>query len=423
MLWKSYKNYKSAEKKAVADSIPYHSQVNASTPPAQLHGQPIKWDRIKRFTKSQGPKRSRRTSGIAPIGEQIHLNLHLNSLRPAVNVNEKILFLTKAYLDWNIATWSPLGFAKRSSRDEVGHQRAEVVEDVSRLFNKGFYDAVPLLMTNRTSEAFKEISLACSLASHCLQTSPYWIFLRLLRLYSYPLWSRFPDVRRQTISFLQALAARTLPEGHPLRPMLRMWAQEGVGEDTGRVASLLRLSSDSFGPASGLGAEEWAWIQDEICALSYQRKDVHDTLRIARSLADDPSVPRGVHITSRQMIARHHLQHGDIKGAEPILVGTLRTCLEYDTEEERARFLQQTYSDLGYICFARGERVRSLQFYRQALEKAIQSEMENGANTNSLRVRLDYLTTQYEQGAALNGIPGQEYDSSWALWAVCRPYS
>ena len=422
MLWKAYKNYKSAEKLAVLDAIPRDSQIPDTTPPAQLHGRPIKWDRIKRFTRSQGPKRSRRLSGIPLVGEKIQLKLHLSSLGPAVNVNEKILFLTKAYLDWNIATWTPLGFAKRPSRDKVG-EGAQGAQDVSRLFNKCFYDAIPLLMTNRTSEAFKEISLACSLASQCLQQSPYWVFLRLLRLYSYPLWGRFPDVRRQIIAFLQALATRTLPNGHPLRPLLQMWAQEEIGEESGRVPSILRLSADTFGPASGLDAEEWAWVQDEICSLSYQRKELHDAQRIARSLTEDPSVPRGVHIMSRQMIARFHLQLGDIDRAEPILIDTLRTCADYETEDERARYLQQTYSDLGYICHVRGEQVRSLHFYQQALDKAMQSEMENGANTNSLRARVDYLTAQYEQGGALNGTRVQENDSSWALWAVCRPYS
>ncbi|KAJ9617228.1 hypothetical protein H2200_000949 [Cladophialophora chaetospira] len=421
MQWKAYKNYKSAEKKAVADSISKYTVLDHAIPVNQLHGKPIKWDRIKRFTRSQGPKRSRRASGVPPIGEKIQLNLHLNRLRPAVTLNEQILFRTKSYLDWNIIAWSPLGFAKRPPHDRVGGQGARGEEGVSRLFNKCFYNAIPLLLTNRTSEAFEEISLACSLASHCLQRSPYWIFLRLLRLYSYRLWARFPDVRRQIIAFLEALASRTLPDGHPLRPLLKLWAQQDIGDEPGRITSLLRLSSDTFGPGSGLEANEWAWIQDEICSLNYERREVHDALRIARRLVTNPNVPRGVHITSQQMIARYHLQQGDVDEAELILLDTLRTCAECDTDDEEARFLQQTYSDLGYICHVRQDRVGSLQFYQQALRKAIQ--VNNSANTSTLQCRVDYLTAQREHDARSSGMSAQDHDKSWALWSICRPYS
>ncbi|ETI24441.1 hypothetical protein G647_03810 [Cladophialophora carrionii CBS 160.54] len=420
--WKAYKNYKSSEKKAVAESSTQFSAIHHAIPSASLHGKPIKWDRIKRFSRPPGAKRSRRAAGVPPIGEKIQLDLHPDNLRPAVTVDERILFLTKSYLDWNISKWCPLGIGK-SSLDADHHQgklKAPGEEPFALLFNKCFYNAIPLLLTNRTLEAFREINLACSLATRCLQLSPYWVFLRLLRLYSYPLWSRFPDVRRQIVGFLQALASRTLPNGHALKPLLEMWVQEEVGADAGRVASLLRLSSDTFGPASGLDAEEWAWIQDEICSLNYQRKELHDALRIARRLSEDPKVPRGVHITSRQMVARYHLQHGHIDEAESILLQTLRTCAECDTEDEKARFLQQTYSDLGYIWHVRQDRVRSLQYYERALEKAIQ--VNNGANTNSLRCRIETLTLQRDQGEAVSQT-NEHQDSSWALWAFCRPYS
>jgi hypothetical protein len=352
----------------------------------------------------------------------MQLNLHLNSIRPTVKIDEKILFLTKSYLDWNIATWSPLGFAKRSPLQGACEQEARSEEGISRLFNKCFYDAIPLLLTNRTSEAFKSISLACSLAAYCLQRSPYWIFLRLLRLYSYPLWGRFPDVRGQVVAFLQALASRTLPKGHPLLPLLQIWAQGEIEAESGRIASLLRLSADMFGPASGLDAEEWAWIQDEICSLSYQRKEFHDALRIAQRLAQDLNIPRGVHITAQQMIARFHLQHGDVDLAESILLSTLTTCAECDTDDEEARFLQQSFSDLGYICHVKQDRHQSSLYYQHALEKALQ--VQNTANTSSVRCRIDTLTAQYEQSRDSNYVPTDEQqESSWALWAFCRPYS
>ncbi|EXJ60705.1 hypothetical protein A1O7_04858 [Cladophialophora yegresii CBS 114405] len=418
--WKAYKNYKSSEKKAVAESSTQSPAIHHAIPSAQLHGKHIKWDRIKRFSRTPGAKRSRRAPRIPPRGEKIQLDLHLDNLRPAINVDERVLFLTKSYLDWNISKWCPLGIGK-SRQDSAHHQSTPESpggEPFALLFNKCFYNAIPLLLTNRTLEAFREINLACSLATRCLQLSPYWVFLRLLRLYSYPLWSRFPDVRRQIVGFLQALASRTLHPGHALKPLLEMWVQEEVGADAGRVASLLRLSSDTFGPASGLDPEERAWIQDEICSLNYQRKELHDALRIARRLSEDPTVPHGVHITSRQMVARYHLQQGNIDEAEPILLQTLKTCAECDTEDEKARFLQQTYSDLGYICHVRQDRARSLQYYERALEKAIQ--VNNGANTNSLRCRVATLTAQHDEPVSH---PNEHQDSSWALWAICRPYS
>jgi hypothetical protein len=406
----------------VADFVSRSAQPSHAIPSAQLHGNPIKWDRIKRFTRVPHPRKPRRTSGTTSIGMRVPLNLHLNSVRPTESVNEKVLFLTKSYLDWNIATWNPLGFAKHLPRRRAREQTNLDEKGVSRLFNKCFYDAIPLLLTNRTSEAFERLSLACSLASHCLQRSPYWIFLRLLRLYSYPLWGRFPDVRRQIIAFLHALASRTLQEGHPLLPLLQLWAQEDIEHDPGPVASLLRLSSDMFGPASGLDPEEWAWIQDEICSLSYQRKEFHDALRIAKRLAEDPNVPLGVHIASLQMIARFHLQHGDIDSAKPILLRTLTLCAECSDEFERSRFLQQTFSDLGYIYHVRQDRGRSLKYYHQALERA--TRVKNTANMSSLRCRVETLTAEYEKSRDSSYVPTEtQHAASWALWAFCRPYS
>ncbi|EXJ69912.1 uncharacterized protein A1O5_06985 [Cladophialophora psammophila CBS 110553] len=390
-------------------------------PSFQLHGKPIKWDRIRRFSRPQGRKRARGTTGVPPIGEKIHLDLHRSSFRPTINIDERILFLTKSYLDWNISFWSPLGFANRQQRQDLSNPDGRSGDSVSRIFNKCFYDAIPLLLTNNTVQAFKEINLACSLASHCLQKSPYEIFLRLLRLYSYPLWGRFPDVRCQIVNFLQALAFRTLAEGHALKPLLKVWTQGEIEANAGRVASILRLSSDKFGPASGLDAEEWAWIQDEICSLNYQRREFSDALRIAQRLADDPRVPRGVHITSLQMIARHHLLHGQIEAAEPVLLETLKICAGYDREDDRARFLQQTYSDMGYIYDVREDRAQSSHYYQQALEKAIQ--VQNAANIASIRCRMDAIARLHEDRQGSPTETRQGNASSWALWAFCRPYS
>ena len=420
--WKAFKNYKSAEKKAIVDCQAQPLEIHDAIPSAQLHGKPIKWDRIKRFGRTQGPKRAKRPERSPPIERKVHLDLNPDGVRPTINVNERILFLTKSYLDWNVSAWSPLGVAKL--RRAQGPRSPDTQgEDDLRVFNQCFYNAIPMLLTNRTPEAFKEINLACSLATLCLQRSPYWIFLRLLRLYSYPLWGRFPDVRRQIVQFLQALALRTLPEGHPLKPLLAMWAQEEMEADAGRVASLLRLSSDALGPISGLDAEEWAWIQDEICSLSYQRKDFHDALRIAQRLADDPNVPPGVHITSKQMIARYHLQHGNIEKAQSILFETLDLCEEYTSDDdERARFLQQTFSDLGYLYHVREDRTRSLWYYQQAHDKAVQ--VNNTANMSSIRCRMEAVSvTQEEQTQDADLTQGPTTSSNWALWAFCRPYS
>ncbi|OAP64626.1 hypothetical protein AYL99_00598 [Fonsecaea erecta] len=164
------------------------ASTEEATPLVQLHGKPVKWDRIRRFSRPppQAQKRTRRTAaGVSPIGERIHLDLHPNAFRSTVDIDERILFLTKSYLDWNFSFWTSLGFAQRQQqRRDLSNLKCQSGNDVSRVFNKCFYNAIPLLFTNNTVEAFKEINLACSLASHCIQKSPYWIFLRLLHLYS-----------------------------------------------------------------------------------------------------------------------------------------------------------------------------------------------------------------------------------------------
>ncbi|OAL22133.1 hypothetical protein AYO20_11233 [Fonsecaea nubica] len=427
-IWGAFKNYKSTEKEAVANlmALARSERTDLTLSTAQLHGKPIKWDRIRRFSsRPQGRRGVRRTTGITPIGEKIYLDLHPDAFRSTVDIDERILFLTKSYLDWNVAAWSPLGFANRERRHELSGIACLNGDSVSQVFNKCFYNAIPLLLTNNTAEAFQEINLACSLASHCLQTTPYWVFLRLLRLYSYPLWGRFPDVRRQIVRFLQALACRTLAEGHVLKPLLKVWTQGEIEANAGRVSSILRLSSDRFGPNSGLDVEEWAWIQDEICSLNYQRREFSDALRIAQKLAADPSVPRGVHITALQMIARQHLQKGNIEAAEPILLQTLTMCDSYEHDDDRARFLQQTYSDMGYMYGVRQNRARSSHYYQLALEKAVQ--VQNPANIASIRCRVeamdmtDHHGTYHQTSQAQPSQPQSR--TSWALWAFCRPYS
>jgi hypothetical protein len=348
--------------------------------------------------------------------------LRLADLNPTMAVNERILFLTKSYLDWNVRAWNPLGFDLRAS--EKTRQGSQDAKDL-KLFNRCFYNAMPLLLTGRTREAFAQLNLACSLAAHCLLRSPYWILLRLLRLYSYPLWDRFPDIRQQTVKYIQALASGTLHGGHPLRPLLELWASDQMENDTGRVASLLRLSSDSFGPDSGLGVTEWGWIQDELCSLSYQRKEYHDALRIARKLSDRSDIPLGVKITAQHMVARCHIHEYNFALAELILDECLHLCGECGTEQEQAMFLQQTYSDLGYLAWVKGNQDMSSTYYQEALTKAFQvnNVVNNTANIASLRCRMEALAALSADRDTSGQSIGQAHPSIWALWAFCRPYS
>ncbi len=147
------------------------------------------------------------------------------------------------------------------------------------------------------AEAFKEINSACSLAAQCLQSCPYWIFLRLLRLHTYPLWTQFADIRSHIIRFLHILASCTLPHGHVLRLLLKLWSQANLEIGKGTIAAILRLSSDVLGPSSHLEIEEWAWVQDEICSLHYQLRGFNDALVIAERFAQDENVPPGVRIS------------------------------------------------------------------------------------------------------------------------------
>ncbi|KIW79555.1 hypothetical protein Z517_06167 [Fonsecaea pedrosoi CBS 271.37] len=72
---------------------------------------------------------------------------------------------------------------------------------------------------------------------------------------------------------------------------------------------------------------------------------------------------------------------------EPILLKTLTMCNSFEHDDDRARFLQQTYSDLGYMYGVRQNRAQSSHYYRLALEKAIQ--VQNTANIASIRCRVE----------------------------------
>ncbi|KAK5446581.1 hypothetical protein LTS15_009513 [Exophiala xenobiotica] len=233
------------------------------------------------------------------------------------------------------------------------------------MFNKCFYDAIPLLLTKHTSEAFKEINSACSLATQCLQSCPYWIFLRLLRLHTYPLWTHFADIRSHILGFLHVLAPCTLPHGHVLRPLLELWTRANLETGKGSIAAILRLSSDLLGPSSLLEIEEWAWVQDEICSLHYQLGGFSDALVIAERFAQDENVPPGVRISSLQM--------------------TLDLCEQHYYDSSIARFLPQTYSDLAYLFNLMGEYGQSFNYYRESIAESQRSPEpgQRGINTMS----------------------------------------
>jgi hypothetical protein len=289
------------------------------------------------------------------------------------------------------------------------------------MFNKCFYDAIPLLLTKHTSEAFKEINSACSLAAQCLQSCPYWIFLRLLRLHTYPLWTHFADIRSHIIEFLHVLASRTLPHGHVLRPLLELWTRANLEIDKGMIAAILRLSSDLLGPSSPLEIEEWAWVQDEICSLHYQLGGFSDALVIAERFAQDENVPAGVRISSLQMVARQHLHQSKIDMAKSLLCQTLDLCEQHYHDSSIPRFLPQTFSDLAYLFNLNGEYGQSFNYYREALQKA--REVQNPGNVASIQCRMEATKprTRTEQRAGTGTDTSQA--SNWAQWAFCRPFS
>ncbi|KIW19223.1 hypothetical protein PV08_03517 [Exophiala spinifera] len=410
--WRAFKNYKAADKKAISDTV---QQVQeSSNSPVRLYGRPVKWDRIKRFNRTPGPSRKRRSA--LPFEAKLDLQLRPDVLSPALESDERILFLTQSYLTWNVSRWKPLGFHGHTK----GHVNAP--DGLPAAFNKCFYDAIPLLLTKRTSEAFEKINFACSLALQCLQDCPYWVFLRLLRLYAYPLWGRFADVRSHIIRYLRLLASRTLPVSHPLNNLLDMWIEAGMEPDKARLAALLRLTSDLIGPSSPLEAEEWAWVQDEICSLHYQLGGFNDALRIADRLAVDTQIPLGVRICSLQMVARQYLHQANIEKAESILLDTLQLCDEAPDDFGADCFVPQSYSDLGYASFMKGDYKRSSILFESALNKARQ--VQNSGNASSIQCRIEATSQQNTaDDPAETSSQAMKANSKWALWAFCRPFS
>ncbi|KAL6252814.1 hypothetical protein RBB50_000533 [Rhinocladiella similis] len=412
--WQAFKNYKASDKKAISDTVKEFQDPNNAS--IRLYGRPVKWDRIKRFNKITGPSRKRRSA--LPFETKLDLQLRPGAFSPAIENDERILFLTQSYLAWNVSRWKPLGFDGHTK----GH--CSPPDGLPAAFNRCFYDAIPLLLTKHTSEAFEKINLACSLASQCLQDCPYWVFLRLLRLYAYPLWAQFGDVRSHMIRYLRLLASRTLPIGHPLNNLLDTWTEAGMEPDKDRLAALLRLTSDFIGPSSLLEAEEWAWVQDEICSLHYQLGGFDDALRIAERLAGETKVPLGVRISSLQMVARQHLHQDNIEEAESILLDTLNLCDQAPDDCEADCFVAQSYSDLGYVSYMRGDHERSAILFRSALNKA--REVQNSGNASSIQCRIEATRQQGhtdDPNPAETSSGATQTNSRWALWAFCRPFS
>ncbi|KAH0840629.1 hypothetical protein AYO21_00711 [Fonsecaea monophora] len=94
-MWGAFKNYKSTKKEAVVGlmALARSERTDLTLSTAQLHGKPIKWDPIRRFSSraAQWRRRGRRTTEITPIGEKIHLDLHPDAFRLTVDIDEPIL--------------------------------------------------------------------------------------------------------------------------------------------------------------------------------------------------------------------------------------------------------------------------------------------------------------------------------------------
>ncbi|KAK6387134.1 hypothetical protein LTS17_000400 [Exophiala oligosperma] len=411
--WQAFKNDKATDKKAISDTVKETQGSGNSS--LRLYGKPVKWDRIKRFNKIPGPSRRRRSA--LPFEAKIDLQLRPDVFSPPVKGDERILFLTQSYLAWNVSRWKPLGYDCHKKGPHCSPP-----DGLPAAFNKCFYDAIPLLLTKRTSEAFEKINLACTLASQCLQDYPYWVFLRLLRLYAYPLWARFGEVRSHMVRYLRLLASRTLPTGHSLNNLLDVWSEAGMEPYKDRLTALLRLTSDLIGPSSRLEAGEWAWVQDEICSLHYQLGGFNDALRIAEWLAEDTRVPMGVRISSLQMVARQHLHQENTEKAESILLDILSICGRAPEDCEAERFVPQSYSDLGYVSYMRGDHERSSTLFCAALNKA--REVHNSGNASSIQCRIEATRHQDNGNSPVETSSGStRANSRWALWAFCRPFS
>jgi Tfp pilus assembly protein PilE len=121
------------------------------------------------------------------------------------------------------------------------------------------------------------------------------------------------------------------------------------------------------------------------------------------------------------MVARQHLHQSKIDTAKSFLCQTLDLCEQHYHDSNIARFLPQTYSDLAYLFNLKGEYGQSVNYYREALQKA--REVQNPGNVASIQCRMEATKqrARTEQRAETEADTSQA--SSWAQWAFCRPFS
>lgn len=143
-------------------------------PSLQLYGKPVNWDRIKRFNRKSKLRRARQSGPL--IEQRIQLRLHLGRPQMTIWADERIILLTKAYLDWNVSAWSPLGFGVRDGEAGLGQG-----QHLPRMFKKCFYDAIPLLLTKHTPRRSKKSTLPVALlhnaskAAHTGSSFAYYV--------------------------------------------------------------------------------------------------------------------------------------------------------------------------------------------------------------------------------------------------------
>lgn len=289
-----------------------------------------------------------------------------------MSLDEQALFQTKLYLDWNAASWKTLGdFDRQTYGDQPGGRHFSPGEETARLpFTKSFHDGCHLLASGRNDEAFARLNTGCGYVKEYLPQRSYLILIQIMRLFSYQIWARFPDLRRHLLKYFRLMASQTLEKNHPFRDLLETW--DATETLTSGIQRVLALIAEEYGPNGGLPHHDWVWIQDEVAFWYYQLSNFGEALTIARGLADEDSVPASVSNKALGLMGQCYLQQRRFQDAAAVLFRVVEVCEGPRNDGDAAMNISlfSTLFDIGVLFETMNDPAQSFQYYCRAMEEA-----------------------------------------------------
>lgn len=236
--WKIRKNYTAREKHAVATKMEHYRRQRLPLPDLELHGRPVKLDRIRRFCRQrrifsksclsspnyQGPlprpimppNEKPGLSNVISVMERTQISFPLCQGPTHVSSTEsatmRVLFELRRYFNSD-----PFPGSNGSIQQGVLYlERRCVAHD----FGTKLLDGFRFLVAGKFVEACKNFNDGCAVANKVIREQPRSIFDIFFTVFLDASWASHARFRQHLLTFIRNLAVIALTPSHPLPTIL-----------------------------------------------------------------------------------------------------------------------------------------------------------------------------------------------------------